>query len=103
MFRKLLLARIPRYVWGVSLLVALVFPPMAQPQAATVLFDGSGVTGIDGLVVDSQTYGITIVEGSYDIEFPLDEVFSDASLINNAMIAALNDEETFMFLSLTAR
>ncbi len=47
-------ALIRRYVLGVLLLVPLVFAQGAQPQAAMVPFDGSGVTGITGLSVGTQ-------------------------------------------------
>ena len=63
-------AVIRRYVLGVLLVVPLVFAQGAQPQAATLVTDGSGlVTDITSLSVDGLFYDIAFESGTYNALF----------------------------------
>ncbi len=63
-------ALIRRYVLGVLLVVPLVFAPGPQPQAATLVTDGSGlVTDITSLSVDGLFYDIAFERSTYNLLF----------------------------------
>ncbi len=79
-----------RYVLAGFLVAPLMFAQGAQPEAATVLMDGSGATGILGLSVGSESYGIEFVSGTYNSVFPGMEVFSNASAIVDAIVIEIN-------------
>ncbi len=84
-------AKIRRYVLGGLMVVALFFAQGAQPQAAVVQLDGSGLaTGITGLSVGTDTYNISFEIGTYDALFPGGELFPDASSFVQAIANELN-------------
>jgi hypothetical protein len=84
-------AKTRRFVFLMLMMVTLFIAQGAEPEAAVVQIDGSGLaTGILGLTVGSETYDIDFAVGTYNDIFPGGAVFSNALDISNAINAALN-------------